>query len=80
MLHQNSQKRIYFDDAIYFVTICIKDRFPLFEEKIFCELFIEELRLAKLIKQFQLFGFVVLRDHVHLLIKPSDKYNISKII
>ena len=80
MLHRNSQKRIYFPEAIYFITICTQDRFPFFKEEIFCELFIEELKLAKQLKPFRLFGFVVLHDHVHLLIQPNDGYNISKII
>jgi len=79
-LHKNSQKRIYFEDAIYFVTICTQGRFPLFKEEIFCELFIKELRLCKILKQFRLFGFVILFDHIHLLIQPDDKYNVSKII
>lgn len=80
MLHRNSQKRIYFTEAIYFVTICTQDRFPFFKEEIFCELFVEELKLCKMLKQFQLYGFVILYDHVHLLIQPGDKYNISGII
>ncbi len=79
-LHKNSQKRIYLPDAIYFITICTQDRFPFFKEEIFCELFIEELRLAKKLKEFKLYGFVILPDHVHLLVQPRDKYNISQII
>ena len=36
--------------------------------------------MTKRLKQFLLYGFVVLYDHVHLLIQPGDKYNISKVI
>ena len=80
MLHQNSQKRIYFPEAIYFVTICVQDRFPFFKEEMLCDLLIEELKLCKILKQFLLFGFVVLSDHIHLLIQPNNEHNISEII
>jgi len=79
-LHQNSQKRIYFPEAIYFITICTQDRLPFFKEEIFCDLFVEELKLCKTLKQFLLYGFVILYDHVHLLIQPGDEYNISEIM
>ncbi|MFA6215846.1 MAG: transposase [Patescibacteria group bacterium] len=80
MLHRNSQKRIYFPDAIYFVTIVVQNRFPFFKEEIFCELFIDDLKYCKNLKKFNLYGFVILFDHVHLLIRPGDKYNISQIL
>ncbi len=80
MLHRNSQKRIYFPDAVYFVTIVVQDRIPFFEEDIFCELFVEDLRFCKKLKVFYLYGFVILYDHIHLLIQPGEKYNISEIL
>lgn len=79
-LFQNSQKRIYFTDAIYFVTIVIQDRFPFFREDVFCDSFIKDLKFCKKLKQFKLYGFVILFDHIHLLIQPSDKYDISQIL
>lgn len=45
-----------------------------------CELFIEELKLCKKIKQFDLFGFIVVYDHIHLLIRPNKEFNISRIM
>jgi len=80
MLHRNSQKRIYFPDAVYFITCCVEDRFPFFKEETFCGLFIEELKLCKKLKGFKLFGFVIIPDHIQLLIQPNDEYNISKVI
>ena len=79
-LHRNSQKRIYFPEAIYFITICTQNRWPFFAEELFCQLFIEELKLCKILKQFHLYGFVIMPDHIHLLIQPNDHDNISKII
>jgi len=43
-------------------------------------LFIEELKLCKKLKEFYLYGFCVVYDHIHLMIHPGEKYNISQII
>lgn len=77
-LHRNSQKRFYFENTSYFLTIKTKDNFPFFKEKIFCEVFMENLKICKELKKFLLFVFNLLYDHTHLLILP-DKYNFSQI-
>jgi putative transposase len=79
-LHKNSQKRIYLDDAVYFITLVIHGRHPFFAKKIFCDLFVEELRICKKMKPFDLYGFVIMPDHVHLLIRPGEKFNYSDIM
>ncbi len=79
-MHRNSQKRKYFEDTTYFITTVTKDRYPYFENEILCELFIEELRLCKEVKKFELYAFCIMPDHVHLLVKPGYEFNISKII
>ena len=78
-MHRDSQKRIYLDEAIYFVTFNTKDGYPFFEEDLFCEIFMDNLKICKMSKRFELCAFNVLYNHVHLLLKPG-KYNISKII
>ena len=78
--HRNSQRRIYLDNAVYFITFKTYGNFPYFKLPIFCDLFVEELMLCKTIKQFELYAYNVLYDHVHLLLKPRRKYNITKII
>ncbi len=78
--HRNSQKRVYFEDAVYFVTSYTLNRHPYFKESIFCDVFMENLGVCKKLKSFNLYGWVLLHNHFHLLIKPSDEFNISKII
>jgi putative transposase len=80
MLQKPAQKRIYFEGATYFVTNDVYYWQGYFKEPIFCELFIEVLRLAKKIKQFDLYGFVVLLDHFHLLLKPYKSDDLPKIM
>jgi len=78
--HRNSQKRIYFEDACYFVTSKTYYNYPYFRERIFCDLFVENLKLWKELKGFLLFGWVVIYDHIHLLFQPSDEFDISDVM
>jgi len=79
-LHRNSQKRIYCDDAVYFVTCKTSDNYPFFREQVFCDLFVENLRICKELKGFKLFAWILNLDHFHLLIQPNDEFNISEIM
>ena len=80
MLHRNFQKRDYTDNNIYFIVTKTFQNFSYFKEPIFCELLIEELKLCKKLKEFKLYGFCLIYDHLNLLIHPNDKFNISKIM
>ena len=79
-LHRNSQKRYYLKDTVYFITTNTYQGLEYFKEPILCDLLIENLRICKELKQFSLYAFCVLYNHVHLLLKPENKYNISKIM
>ena len=78
--HRNSQKRIIFEDAIYFVTSKTHNNYPYFRERVFCELFMENLKLCKQLKGFLLYGWVIAYDHIHILFQPSDEFDISKVM
>ena len=79
-LHRNSQKRFYGSDKIYFITTNTQQRFSYFSEDLFCRLFIENLKICKRLKEFLLYGFIIIPDHVHLLLEPKGKFNISEIM
>jgi putative transposase len=79
-MHRNSQKRIYVEEGIYFVTFNTKDRYPYFVEEIFCEVFMENLRICIELKHFKLYAHCLLYDHAHLLLKPGRGYDMSKIV
>jgi len=89
--HRNSQKRIIFEDAVYFVTSKTHNNYPYFRERVFCppertrsvragDLFVENLRLCKRLKGFLLYGWVLNYDHFHSQIQPNDEWNISKVM
>ena len=79
-LHRNSQKRFYGEDKIYFITTVTHQRFPFFKEDLFCKLFVENLRICKKLKKFKLYAFIIIPDHVHLLLKSGNDFNISKVM
>jgi REP element-mobilizing transposase RayT len=79
-MDHKSQKRIYFEGAEYFVTFNTQDRIKYFVETIFCEVFIACLRLSKIFYKYDLYAFVVLLEHAHLLLRPEEAKDLSKIM
>jgi len=79
-LHRNSQKRIYRPGAVYYVVGKTQVNFPYFKEPIFCEIFIENLKICKNLKRFKLYAFSLVYEHFNLLLQPGDKFNYSKIL
>jgi REP element-mobilizing transposase RayT len=74
------QKRIFFDGATYFVTGVAQNWVEYFKEPIFCELFIEISKLAKEMKEFDLYAFVILLEHFHLMFIPHNAQDLSQIM
>jgi REP element-mobilizing transposase RayT len=79
-LHRNSQKRIYVNGGIYFITTNTCDSYPYFEYDILCDLFVEELSLCREVKTFELYAYKINPEHVHLLLQPGKRFNVSKIM
>lgn len=75
-----NQKRIHFDGAVYFVTTNTSDRVPFFREKVFCEIFVDVLRMCKILYDFDVFAFVIMHDHAYLLFMPHQSEQLGKII
>lgn len=54
---------------------------PYLSDEIICDLFINELANARIQFNFSIWAYVLMPDHVHLLIKPNnEEYSISKIL
>jgi REP element-mobilizing transposase RayT len=80
LLHKGAQKRIYYEGATYFVTNHTENWFKFFDEPIFCEVFIANLKLCKIMKKFDLYAFVVILHHFHLLLMPGNPKDLSRIM
>lgn len=78
--HRNSQKRFYDDELAYVVTVNVDEKVPFFKEEIFCELWLEELRLCKELKKFELYGFCLNYDHFHMILRPGSEANLSEVM
>lgn len=58
--------------ALHFVTANVKERRPIFRRAEACRAFLEELRLLKQRRECKIVAFVVMPDHVHLVVNPRD--------
>jgi len=74
------QKRVFVEGGIYFVTVRTFKSRKIFINPEACRLFVEVLDFCHKKMQFELFGYVILTNHIHLLIRPDDKNDISKIM
>ncbi|HLC89351.1 MAG TPA: transposase [Patescibacteria group bacterium] len=73
-------KRIYLPGEIYFITTKTFKNQKIFDNSLICELLIKVLVDCRLKYKFKLYGYVIIPDHVHLLIMPAEQNNISDAI
>ena len=59
-------------NTFHYITIVAFDRLPIFNSDRACSLFIETLSEIKLLHPFKLVGYVIMPDHVHLIINPQN--------
>jgi putative transposase len=67
-------------NAAYFVTTSTKERLRIFEEEGTSEILLDVLRENREAWGYKLFAYVVMPDHIHLLIQPKSDKKISKIL
>ena len=79
-LHRNSQKRYYIDNAIYFITTNTFKGYPYFKIDVLGELFVYEIETYKQINEFEIYGYKINPEHIHLLIQPYGQCNYSGIM
>lgn len=68
------------NDRIMFVTTNVKDRNPIFLNPAFAKEAIETLYRMQSAHAFFLFGFVIMPDHCHLLLKVSPPDTVSALM
>jgi REP element-mobilizing transposase RayT len=75
-----TQRRICQTEFPYFVTPAVRRRLPFFEDTHYAALLQAAIMDRTTALHCDLFGHATLLDHVHLLLKPSEEANISKIM
>ena len=74
------RKRIYIPHAVYHITFNPKFRIPYFTEDIFSCILGKVIFNAQELKDYILIAYKINPEHVHLVIKCGEKYNVSEII
>jgi putative transposase len=64
----------------YSVTAITAGRRSLFQVAATAELFIDTIQTYRLKQKFELYGFVVMPDHVHLLLTPAPDTPLEKTV
>jgi putative transposase len=65
---------------ILFITFNVHGKKPLFRNPKACSFFLHTLRYYKPQLKFQLLGYVVMEDHIHLLMRTPSDVSISSIV
>lgn len=71
-------KRYFEEGAVYFVTSATKKKEKIFLNIKAANFFISTLQYHKYILEYNIYGYVVMPEHFHLLIQPSESYSLSK--
>ena len=58
--------------ALHFVTGNVHQRRPIFAKEANCRAFLEELQSLKTKREAKLIAFVLMPDHLHLIVNPQD--------
>ena len=72
--------RILLPNAIYYITIVVYNRLPIFTTANYVIPVIDSLNYYRYKQNYKLLGYVIMPDHVHLLIWIQGKSTISEIM
>ena len=72
-------KRKIYSDEIVFVTLTVVDWIDVFTRRIYCDCIIRNLGYCKNFKGLQVFAYVIMTNHLHLIVGTDDG-SISNIL
>ena len=72
--------RFYGDDHLHFLTFSCYRRRPLFRNNIHCDLFLQILDRVRTRYRFVVLGYVVMPEHIHLLVSEPQRETLSTAI
>ena len=75
-----NRKRIYREEAVYFVTSNTKDRKPYFSDTDLAEILQEQFYHYEDAYDYSIHAYAIMPDHYHLLLTVEGEENISQII
>ncbi len=76
----NRIKRYHEENIAYFITAITQDRAEIFTDPLACEMLINIATYYKFSCDFNVYGFVVMPDHFHMIIQPYGDVMLSEIV
>ena len=65
-------------EGIYFITSTVTGWIKIFNEDSYCKIIIDELKYRKNKKQMDLYGYVIMPNHIHLIITANRLSNLMR--
>lgn len=72
-----SLPRFHIDGHLYYITTVIYNRLPLFTRSAFVIPLLDSLNFYRYQYEFKLLGYVIMPDHLHLIVWPYGKSTVS---
>ena len=68
------------DRRTYFITAATAGRRSLFQVERYAQLFVDTLQAYRSSRRFELYAYVVMPDHVHVLLTPAADVQLEKAV
>ncbi|MCP4539099.1 MAG: hypothetical protein GY832_18340 [Chloroflexi bacterium] len=72
--------RFHIEGHIYYITTVVHNRIPVFTRPSFVVPLLDSLNFYRHKREFKLLGYVIMPDHIHLVIWPFGKSTVSEIM
>ena len=76
----SSMRRHYESGLAYFATTVTCERREVFKDPKMCRILLVTLEYYKTIFDYQVYGYCVMPDHLHIIIRPTERYDLSFIM
>lgn len=73
-------RRLHYKNAGYMLTACTDYRYPFFKEDIFCNIFLDVLSDLQNEKSYNVLGYKINPEHVHIILQRFEAHDISQIM
>jgi putative transposase len=72
--------RFHIEGHVYYITTVVYDRLPVFTRPSFIIPLFDSLNYYRHKQEFKLLGYVIMPDHIHLIIWPFGQATVSEIM
>jgi REP element-mobilizing transposase RayT len=73
-------KRYFEAEKSYFVTAVTQERRSIFADEKICRILLITIEYFKLILDYKIYAYCIMPNHLHLILHPCGKYELSYIM